>query len=67
MSPRKVDELPWQLTKAKAWDRLYSHLSDLSFFAALWDVMILYWHEVSACYFSPQFPRHLGLSPFHLC
>ena len=36
LGPRKIDELPWQLAKAKAWQRLYELLADLSFFEAAW-------------------------------
>lgn len=37
LGTRKVDELPWQLAEAGAWDRLASLLGDLSFFGAAWD------------------------------
>lgn len=33
---RKVEELPWQLMKAQKTRRLYSALTDLSFFAHIW-------------------------------
>mgnify|MGYP006277686469 CR=1 FL=1 len=35
-SPRSIDELPWQLSEAAAWKRLYTLLSSLSFFNAAW-------------------------------
>jgi tetratricopeptide (TPR) repeat protein len=36
LSPRQVDELPWQLAQAEAWQRLYTLLADLAFFDAAW-------------------------------
>jgi nephrocystin-3 len=33
---RSIEELPWQLCKARAWQRLYDVLTDLSFFEAGW-------------------------------
>jgi tetratricopeptide (TPR) repeat protein len=36
LSERKLDELPWQLLRAKFWQRLYDRLSDLPFFKAAW-------------------------------
>jgi tetratricopeptide (TPR) repeat protein len=36
LSPRKVDELPWQLAEAEAWQRLYDLLADLTFFHTTW-------------------------------
>ncbi len=36
LSPRQVDELPWQLAQAKAWQRLYALLARLAFFHAAW-------------------------------
>jgi len=36
LSPRQVDELPWQLAQAEAWQRLYALLADLAFFDAAW-------------------------------
>lgn len=35
ISLRKVDEFPWQLTKAKAWNKLYTILGDITFSKAL--------------------------------
>ncbi|MDQ2974757.1 MAG: tetratricopeptide repeat protein, partial [Acidobacteriota bacterium] len=37
ISPRKVDELPWQMVKAHAWNDLYRLLSEMAFFRAAWD------------------------------
>ncbi len=37
LGPRKIDELPWQLQQAEAWQRLHDLLSDLTFFEAAWD------------------------------
>lgn len=50
LGPRKIEELPWQLAKAKDWERLYALLSDLPFFSAAWgpdeyDVKV-YWAQV---------------------
>jgi nephrocystin-3 len=36
LTPRKVDELPWQLAEARAWERLYELLANLEFFAEAW-------------------------------
>jgi nephrocystin-3 len=36
LSARQVDELPWQLAQAKAWQRLYALLAGLQFFDAAW-------------------------------
>jgi hypothetical protein len=36
LTPRQVDELPWQLAEAEAWQRLYALLADLAFFDAAW-------------------------------
>ncbi len=36
LSPRKVDELPWQLAEAESWQGLYDLLADLEFFEAAW-------------------------------
>ncbi|MGV8118262.1 MAG: DUF4062 domain-containing protein [Candidatus Xenobiia bacterium LiM19] len=35
--PRKIEELPWQLSRAGSWKRLYDLLSDLDFFKTVWD------------------------------
>jgi tetratricopeptide (TPR) repeat protein len=37
LSPRQVDELPWQLAEAEAWQPLYALLADIAFFNAAWD------------------------------
>ena len=34
---RKMDELPWQLSKAKEWQRLYDLLSDFDFLKKVWE------------------------------
>jgi tetratricopeptide (TPR) repeat protein len=48
--PRTVDELPWQLAQAEAWEGLYGLLTDLDFFQRAWDVnefeVKTYWVEV---------------------
>jgi tetratricopeptide (TPR) repeat protein len=36
LTPRKVDELPWQLAEGSGWQRLYDLLCDGSFFKGLW-------------------------------
>lgn len=36
IGPRKIDELPWQLAEARAWQRLVDLLADLEFFDASW-------------------------------
>jgi tetratricopeptide (TPR) repeat protein len=37
LDARKVEELPWQLAKASAWQQLYDLLADLQFFKQTWD------------------------------
>ncbi len=37
LGERKLDELPWQLSRAKSWQHLYDCLSDLPFFEAAWN------------------------------
>jgi tetratricopeptide (TPR) repeat protein len=37
LSVRKTSELPWQLSEAKDWKRLYDLLSDVPFFSSIWD------------------------------
>lgn len=37
LGPRKIDELPWQLSQAQAWDRLYALLAEMPFFTAAWE------------------------------
>ncbi|NLX96922.1 MAG: tetratricopeptide repeat protein [Rhodopirellula sp.] len=34
---RRIDEFPWQLAEARAWQKLSDLLTDLSFFRAAWD------------------------------
>jgi nephrocystin-3 len=50
--PRRIDELPWQLTEAKSWRRLYDLLADLDFFEAVWNVnefdLKAYWAHTEA-------------------
>lgn len=36
LSPRKVEELPWQVSKTEAWPRLQAVLTDLPFFEMAW-------------------------------
>ncbi len=52
MGPRKVDELPWQLAEASAWQRLADLLADLDFLIAAsltsrYDVLTL-WAKVES-------------------
>jgi len=37
-TPRRTDELPWQLAQAGSWRALYDLLSDLPFFGLVWEV-----------------------------
>ncbi len=37
INPRKVDELPWQLSEAEDWQRLNDLLGDLEFFHEAWE------------------------------
>jgi len=50
LSARKIDELPYQLSRAKSWNRLYNILSDLPFFHAAWSTnqfeVKAYWVQV---------------------
>jgi len=52
VSPRRVDELPWQLAQAREWKRLNDLLGDLGFFGVVWDSdpfeMKAYWAQVEA-------------------
>ena len=49
---RQVDELPWQLAQAGAWQRLYDVLVDLKFFRAIHKANVFdlkdYWAKVQA-------------------
>lgn len=48
--PRKVFELPWQLTQAQEWKQLYHLLSDMDFFQAVWEQnrfdLKMYWVSI---------------------
>ena len=37
LGPRKLDELPWQLGRAGAWQRLFELLAELDFLEAAWE------------------------------
>ncbi len=37
LGTRQLEELPWQLAQAGAWDRLYALMSSLAFFSAAWE------------------------------
>jgi tetratricopeptide (TPR) repeat protein len=49
-SRRRIEELPWQLAEATAWQRLFDLLSDLSFFQAAWATDLFeveaYWAQI---------------------
>jgi nephrocystin-3 len=36
LSPRSVDELPWQLAQLRSWQRLFDLLGNLTFFSRAW-------------------------------
>ena len=50
LTPRKVQELPWELSRAKDWQRLSDLMCDLEFFAAAcrenWLEVAAYWTEI---------------------
>jgi len=50
--PRRVEELPWQLAQAGAWDRLVALLTDPAFFSALYKTLEYdlkrYWVQIEA-------------------
>ena len=50
LNMRKVDELPWQLSQANSWHRLYELLAEKQFFTAAWDInkfeLESYWSQV---------------------
>jgi nephrocystin-3 len=50
---RQVEELPWQLAKAQAWQNLVGVLTDLPFFRAAWEAnrfeVMAYWTQVETC------------------
>ncbi|MDE3090905.1 MAG: NACHT domain-containing protein, partial [Chloroflexota bacterium] len=52
LGARKVDEEPWQLAQAKAWERLYTLLTDLQFFNAAWQIDVSdtrgYWAQIES-------------------
>ena len=52
MSRRKLEELPWQLTRAGEWPRLFSLLASPSFFPSAWEAnsseVKSYWTQVEA-------------------
>jgi tetratricopeptide (TPR) repeat protein len=52
LGPRQVDELPWQLAKAKSWQRLRDLLSDLTFLEHAWEAdqfdVRAYWASIEA-------------------
>jgi hypothetical protein len=37
LGARKIDEIPWQLAEARAWQRLYDLLAEREFFRAMWN------------------------------
>lgn len=52
LGPRQVQELPWQLSQATSWPRLYALLGNLAFFDKAWDDnqfdVKAYWAQVEA-------------------
>lgn len=52
VGPRRTDELPWQLAKARAWQRLHDLLADRVFFNDAWGQnefeVKTYWAQVEA-------------------
>ena len=52
IGPRKVDELPWQLAQARAWEPLQSLLTDRAFLAEAWGrnkfEVKTYWTQIEA-------------------
>lgn len=50
LESRSVDELPWQLSRGRAWPRVYSLLTDLEFFEAAWKAnefdVKAYWNDL---------------------
>ena len=51
LNPRKIAELPWQLSQAQAWERLSIVLADLPFLLAAWRTNVnearSYWSQVN--------------------
>jgi nephrocystin-3 len=52
ISPRKIDELPWQLAQAQEWKGLNNLLADLEFFETIWAMVPFevkaYWVQLEA-------------------
>lgn len=52
LGPRRIDELPWQLAEAEAWQTLVTLLADPAFFGAAWDAnqfeVKAYWARVES-------------------
>lgn len=50
LSPRKIDELPWQLMRGQAWSSLFNLFSDLQFLSAAWESSkfetLSYWEKI---------------------
>ncbi len=50
LNPRKVDELPWQLSEAEEWKRLYDLLANLEFLKQAWEMdqfeVKAYWAKI---------------------
>jgi tetratricopeptide (TPR) repeat protein len=67
LDARQVDELPWQLTRAEEWQRLYDLLADLRFFDAAWHAAPLevkaYWAGVEAHTPQPHKPEAPARGP----
>jgi len=51
-SPRRLEELPWQIAQAREWQRLYGLLGNLEFFEASWKLNSyeakIYWTQMEA-------------------
>ena len=52
ISPRKVEELPWEFAKCRLWLRLFDLLSDLEFFPLAWQTnrldVISFWEKIES-------------------
>ncbi|MCK4943271.1 MAG: DUF4062 domain-containing protein, partial [Candidatus Aminicenantes bacterium] len=50
LGTRKIEELPWQLAKSKAWERLFDLLPDQEFLLKAWEVdpydVKIYWAQL---------------------
>jgi tetratricopeptide (TPR) repeat protein len=76
VSARKADELPWQLARAKDWERLCALLGDTVFFEAVWELdgfdAKAYWAQLekeSPCRMTDAYAKALdepGLFPDHV-